>query len=403
MTKNAYIISTVVVIHAFILLFFTTQLSISYYEANIYFNQTNLLHYIINLSTAVFGENDLALRLPMILMFSIGAFLYYDISESLFKKQSDKIWNLILYLLLPGTNSAAIMVDGAGLLIFLLLLFLYMYKHRPYLAYCLLPIYVFVDTSFAFMYLSLVFYAMEKRYSILLASSIFLFGVSMYLFGIEIGGHPHNHFLDTLGLYAAIFSPIVFIYLIYALYRWGVKEERSLLWYLGMTAFIFSLLLSFRQQMKLEELAPYILVATPIMVKTFLSSYRIRLREFRRHYRVFLSLGISFLIISTLSIYLNKYLYLFIERPSSHFVYNNHVAKELSYTLKTMGIDAVTTSDKRLQLRLKFYGIQHSPDLYLHKDKPILPHQEVTISYIGRDVTSFYVTKLDNKEIFIQK
>lgn len=397
MFKNAYVISTLVVIHAFILLFFTSQLSISYYEANIYFNQNNLLHYIVNLSTTLFGENDLALRLPMIVMFSIGAFLYYDISESLFKKQSDKVWNLVLYLLLPGINSAAIMVDGAGLLIFLLLVFLYMYKHQRHLAYYLLPIYVFVDASFAFMYLSLIFYALHMRNTPLLVSSIFLFGISMYLFGIDVGGHPHNHFLDTLGLYAAIFSPIIFIYLVYALYRWGMKEERSLLWYLGTTAFIFSLLLSFRQQMKVEELAPYMIVATPIMVKTFLSSYRIRLREFRRHYRILLSLGMIFLFISTVSIYLNKYLYLFIQKPSSHFVYNNHVAKELGNALKQMGLDGVTTADRRLQLRLKFYGIDEDKNVYLQTDKPSDASGIVTIGYIGKEVATFYVTKTDKQ------
>jgi len=393
-TSNVYKLSALVAVHTLLLLFFTSQLSISYYEANIFFNETNLLHYIIRLSTLVFGQTDLALRLPMIAMHAIGAFLYYDVSKSLFKKQSDKLWNVFVYLLLPGINSAGIMVDGAGLVLFLLLVFLFIYKHKRHLAYYLLPIYVFIDASFAFMYLGFIFYSMEKRDNKLLFASVLLFGASMYFFGIDIGGHPKNYFLSTLGIYAAIFSPIVFIYLIYALYRWGVKEERTLLWYLGTTAFLFSLLLSFRQQMKLEELAPYIIIATPIMVKTFLSSYRIRLREFRKQYRILLIVGMGFLLLSTLSIFLNKYLYLFISNPSSHFVYKNHIAKELAIELKKMDIPAVITRNERLQLRLRFYGIKKSYEINLAKKIPSLKSQSVTISYIGVETAKYYVTKL---------
>jgi len=393
-STNATRVTILIAIHAFILLLFTSQLSISFYEANIYFNEDSLLHYIINLSTFIFGQNDFALRLPMIIMHFMGAFLYYDISKDMFKKQSDKLWNLVIYLLLPGINSAGIMVDGAGLVLFLLLLFLYIYKHKPSLAYYLLPIYAFIDASFAFMYLGFIFYSMDKRNTKLLFSSILLFGVSMYFFGIDIGGHPKNYFLSTLGIYAAIFSPIVFIYLIYALYRWGVKEERTLLWYLGITAFLFSMLLSFRQQMKLEELAPYIIIATPIMVKTFISSYRIRLRQFRKQYKLLLIMGMSFLMISTLSIFMNKYLYHFISDPTNHFVYKNHVVKELSQELKKLNIHSLVTHSKRLQLRLKFYGIEKSYERNLEKTMPASKSISVTISYIGADIAKYYVTKL---------
>jgi hypothetical protein len=392
--KNLYLVLVLISAHILTLLLFTSQLSINFYEADIFFNKNNLLHHILHLSTSLFGQNDLALRLPMILMHAVGAFLYYDISKGQFKKQGDQLWNLILYLLLPGINSAGIMVDGAGLVLFLLLVFLFAYKHNRNFAYALLPLYVFIDASFAFLYLSLIFFAMHKRQNVLLFSSILLFGASMYLFGIDVGGHPSNHFLNTLGIYAAIFSPVIFIYLIYALYRTGVKEERTLLWYLGTTAFLFSLLLSFRQQMKLEELAPYILVATPIMLKTFLSSYRIRLREFRRGYRVLFTVGLLFLLVSTFTIYMNKYLYLMIQKPSKHFVYNNHVAKELAYKLKGMGIDGISAYSKRMQLRLKFYGLEEDPKVRLYIYKPIAESKTVTISYVGVKVAELYVTNL---------
>lgn len=403
MLKNAYLVPGLVTTHALILLFFTSELSINYYEADLYFNESNLLHYILHIFTAVFGQNDLALRLPMILMHTVGAFLYYDISKSVFKKPGDQLWGLIVYLLLPGINSAAIMVDGAGLVLFLLLLFLFVYKHKRLFSYFLLPLYVLIDASFAFLYLALVFYAIEHRKTLILISCIGLFGASMYLYGIEIGGHPANYFLSTLGLYAAIFSPFVFIYLIYALYRTGMKEERDILWYLGATAFLFSLLLSFRQQMKLEELAPYLLVATPIMVKTFLSSYRIRLPEFRKAYRVLLVLAFGVLFFSTLIIYMNKVLYLFVSSPSKHFVYNNHVAKELASELKKLGIVALSTQDRRLQLRLRFYGISEDTAIRLFMHKPFNESKYVTIRYSNIEIADFYVTNLYKQEDIPEK
>ncbi|MDF1879930.1 glycosyltransferase family 39 protein [Sulfurimonas sp. MAG313] len=393
-SSNAYRITILIAVHTCILFLFISELSINFYEAKTYFNETSLLHYIINFSTFLFGQNDIALRIPMILMHFIGAFLYYDISKDMFKKQSDKLWNLFIYLLLPGINSVGIMVDGAGLVLFLLLIFLYLYKHQRTFAYILLPLYVFIDASFAFMYLSFIFFAIDRRKTYLLLASVLLFGASMYLFGIEIGGYPKNFFISTLGIYAAIFSPIVFVYLIYSLYRWGVKEERTLLWYLGVTAFLFSMLLSFRQQMKLEELAPYIIISTPIMVKTFLSSYRIRLREFRRGYRILLLIGISVLIISTLSIFMNKFIYLFIKDPTQHFVYKNHVAKELSKELKKLGIYEVVSTNKNLQLQLKFYGITKAYTYNLEDTKPSSESKSVTIRYINVEIAKFYVTKL---------
>jgi hypothetical protein len=104
--------------------------------------------------------------------------------------------------------------------------------------------------------------------------------------------------------------------------------------------------------------------------------------------------GMTFLMISTLSIFLNKYLYLFIAKPSKHFVYNNHIAKELSTELKKMGIDAVITRSERLQLRLKFYNIEKDYTINLERKKPSLRSESVTISYLGVEIAKYYVTNL---------
>jgi hypothetical protein len=91
---------------------------------------------------------------------------------------------------------------------------------------------------------------------------------------------------------------------------------------------------------------------------------------------------------------MNKFLYLVIEKPSKHFVYNNHVVKELSAELKNMGIDAVITRSERLQLRLKFYKIEKDYKVNLERLRPSMTSKNVTISYVGVKVAEFYVTNL---------
>ena len=49
--------------------------------------------------------------------------------------------------------------------------------------------------------------------------NISLLAISVYLYGFNSHGLPKGHFLDALGLYATIFTPIIFIYIFYVLYK----------------------------------------------------------------------------------------------------------------------------------------------------------------------------------------
>ena len=78
----------------------------------------------------------------------------------------------------------------------------------------------------------------------------------------------------TMALLATIFSPFVFLFFIYTLYRIAIKERhRDMLWYISNTAFMTALLFSFRQRIAVEDIAPLSVIAVPLMVRTFLSSY----------------------------------------------------------------------------------------------------------------------------------
>jgi hypothetical protein len=45
------------------------------------------------------------------------------------------------------------------------------------------------------------------------------------MYSFDTGGKPKGYFLDALGVYAAIFSPLLFLYFIYSMYRILIKEE----------------------------------------------------------------------------------------------------------------------------------------------------------------------------------
>jgi hypothetical protein len=126
----------------------------------------------------------------------------------------------------------------------------------------------------------------KKKNTFLIFNVILLLG-SLFLFGISSHGTPKGHFLDAIGIYAAIFSPIIFIYIFYVLYRRYLTKDFDILWFISSVILVLSLLLSFRQRVNLEIFAPYVILALPLMAQSFESSYRVRLNIFRKRYCIF--------------------------------------------------------------------------------------------------------------------
>ncbi len=391
--NEVFLIAVAISFHLLFLLYGVQTLSISYSEALIYFNDHSILHYLVRISTALFGQNDFGLRLPFISLHILSVILLYKVSKTYLKRKSDRVFAVIVYLLLPGTNSAALLVNPAEIVIFLTLLFIYFYKSKSYfISYILLFLALFVDNSFSILYLSLLFYALYKKDNRLLVISLTLFGLSMYIWGFDTGGKPKNYFVETLALYSAIFSPLVFLYFFYTEYRILIKEEKNILWFISFVAFLFSLLLSFRQKVMLEDFAPFAIIATPLMVRTFLSSYRVRIPELRFWHKFLFLVVIATLILNFTAIYFNKFFYLLLSNPQKHFTYRYDFAKEVAKKLKELHIKRINVLDDRFALRLKFYGIKSGGKYLLSKNsKNVL--QSVTISYYKKPVFTIYVTK----------
>ena len=123
--KELNLVILVITINLLFLLYGVSSLSIRYEEAEILFNGTNFIHYLVYFFTSVLGQNDLSLRLPFILLHVASIVLLYKIGKLFLKRKLDRVISIALYAMLPGVNSAALLVNSAYIVIFFTLLFLY--------------------------------------------------------------------------------------------------------------------------------------------------------------------------------------------------------------------------------------------------------------------------------------
>lgn len=369
-------------------------LSISYNEAKILYGDFSLLRSFLNLSLNIFGHNDYALRLPMILLHLLSVILLYAISQFYVKRDGDRLWIVLIYVLLPGVTSAALVVDNAGLVIASLFLFSYTYLRFEKYALGLLPFLLMVDPAFVYLYFAVALYGIYRKDYLFIGIGSGLLLISIRLYGIHVGGLPESRFLDALGVYAAIFSPIVFLYLFYVLYRRFFAKEWDLIWMIASSAFLVSLLLSFRQKVEVQTFAPFLLIALPLAAQTFFHTYRIRLREFRGRYRILFYSAFAILILNVMAVFFNQWFYRFIKNPTHHFSYPMHVAKELSHVLQHNKIRCIDAGNDKLQLRLRFYGISQCQS-YRLENTDGSKGKKVTISYKNIPVYVTYVTKVN--------
>jgi hypothetical protein len=375
------------------LLYTIDTLSISYKEALNYFVNNSLLSILTNTSTYIFGQNDIALRLPFLIFYLLSIVLMYRITENFFNKSSDRLISITLFMLLPGLLSASVLVNSAIVVTFLTLLYIYYYKSVGKHPYFLFVLFLFVDNSFAIFFLALFFYSLNKKDNILLLLSLLFFGLSMGIYGFDTGGKPRGFLVDTFAIYASIFSPLLFIYFFYSIYRSGIKKDRSLIWYISVTSLIFSLLFSFRQRIYIEDYAPFVVIFLPYMVKIFLHTVRIRLPQFRyRHY--YTAWAVLFILaINVLVTIFNKPLYIVLENPKKHFTYKYNFAKELAFELKANNINKIYGNQEDLMLRLKFYGLKKGDEYFVTTKEQYFYDMKIPIKYYGKTIVTAYIIK----------
>ncbi len=375
--KNYKLIILLLAFDLLALLYGISTLSISTDEAKIYFEEKgsflffnhSLLYYLTHFGTFIFGQNDFGLRIPILFFHFLSCILLYILALKYTKTHFDSFLSLLLFVLLPGTVASALLVNEASIVIFLTLAIICAYEYeKKWIFYPLLILALFVDKSFNILFLTFFFFGIYKRNSFLLTLALVLFGLSISFYGFDTGGRPRGYFLDTLGIFAACFSPLVFIYFFYVVYRLTFKEQKSLLWFLMSVTFIFCSLLSLRQKLYLEDFLPFCVICTPLLIKTLMASYRVRLPQFRLRYKIFIECSIIFLLFCYFVIIGNQILYYFVSDPKYNFANNYHLAKELSKELKKQEIFELRVGTS-LQPRLRFYGIKDSNTFYLKSIK----------------------------------
>ena len=406
MQINKYTIGFIglLLIHVVVLLFLVDTYSISAKEASVYFSeQVNTLSIITNFSTSIFGQNDYALRVPFIIFYAGSAILLYLLTDDYFKCQRDRLISISIFMLLPGVNSAALLVNESIIVIFSILLYLYLYKLKEKEYYILLVLFLFIDNSFAILFLALFFYSLHKKDNTLLMVSLTLFGLSMTIYGFDMHGSPRGYLLDTFAIYATIFSPVLFLYFFYSLYRIGIKWEKDLYWYIAMTALGLSLIFSLRQKIAIDDFAPFVVIAIPLMVRLFIHSLKVRLKEFRNTHYFMLRVSLAVLVVSYLFLVFNKTLYLYIQDSSNHVAEEHYIVKELAEELKKLDIKNLKTDNKKLALRLQFYGINYDKNILLSNKKYNKNDMVVYIKYRHKVIKTFYIQNLNTFKLEIKE
>lgn len=376
-----------------ILLWILEGLSISYKEALNLFVNNSVLSLITRTSISLFGQNDFALRLPFLILYIFSVILMYKLTQNYFRYEKDRLISIIIFMILPGMISASLLVNSAILIIFCLLLYLYLYEKYQKHNYLLLLLLLFIDNSIIIFYLALFFYSLKNKETKAVYLSLLLFLISVYIYGIPSGGKPKGFLVDTFAIYATIFSPLLFIYFLYSIYRRGIENKRDLTWYISVSALVVSILFSIRQRIYIEDFAPYVIISIPFMLKRFFHSYRVRLKIFRKKHLILASLIIFMLVMNVLVTMFNKSLYLFLENPKKHFAYQYHFAKDIAKKLKEKNIDEIYSDDKTLDIRLRFYNIKTGTKYFITESKPEYFDDVIKISYYNVTLKNLYIIK----------
>jgi len=343
-------------------------LPIGPHEATVYYTDTYILHYFTHFCKGWFG-NGLDFRFPFIFFGFLNIPLFFIMSKLYFHNKKESYLATMIFALLPGIITSTILVNIAVLVITLVLGFITFYEKNKFLWQGVVMILLlFMHDASVIFFIAVAIFSAFKQNKQLFTLSIILAGVTLFYFnGLDIGGKPQGEFLELFGLYNALFSPLVFIYFFYALYRIWLREHKDILWYISFTAFTFSILLSLRQQVNMTDFAPYVIVAVVLMVVTYQQTLNVRLPQFQKWYKRGFSLVILSLFVSSFVIFFHKSFFYLLEDKSKHFAYAFYEPYWKVLELSEIGQDCYTAKNQKIQYQLKYYGIDECKDIDVPK------------------------------------
>jgi len=355
-------------LYAMALVYLAMVLPIGPNEAKLYYGEDRVLFELTHFAKDWF-TSGLAFRLPFLFFGLVNILLFFIISRSYFKNEEESYLSTTIFALLPGVITSSVLVNIGGLVVTFVLLFLIFHaQKRLYLEVLVMILLLFIHDASIIFFIAIAIYSGVKKDRLLLSFSLVLAAVAIFTSnGLEIGGRPSGEFMELFGLYMALFSPFVFLYFFYALYRIWLREEKDILWYISFTAFTLSILLSLRQQVIMTDFAPYVVVAVVLMILIYHKTVKVRLPQFQKTYRLGFNFVVSSLILSALVILFHQSLFLLLEDKSKNFTYPFYRAYWQVQELKEIGQNCYTASNPKLQYQLKYYGIEECQDLDVPK------------------------------------
>ncbi len=334
----------------------TTPVSPS--EAYLFFQKEATLTVLLMHWGSFVVANELGMRLFFLIFGFANAYLLYEITADFFTKREERLLALDFYLMLPGVIVSTVLANDAVIIAFLVLLFLYLHmRGKSILSLFPLLLLAFVHWSALYFYMTLVLYGLfQKRREVfwVAAAAIMLYmmlGVSMP------EPTPGNHFFEMLGIYATIFSPLLFVYLFYALYRTLLRGEKGLLWYISFGALIISLVLSLQERVKITDFSAYLMPGIIIAVHSYLGSLKVRLRHFQKGYRISFAIIVSSLILSSMTMLLHQPIYRIFGSKYYPLVASVYEPYDRAQKLKSNGEKCVEESRQKVLYQMRYYGL----------------------------------------------
>ena len=352
-------------LYAVALVYLAITLPIGPNEALVYYTTENITLKFLTHVTNEWFDNELSFRFPFVLFGLINIPLFYMMSKSYLDKDEESYFATMIFALLPGIITASVIVNIAVVVVTLVLLFLIVYKKEKLLwvSIAIMALLLFVHDASIIFFIGLGLFAISKKDRTLFIFSFIFAVISLIYFNkLDIGGHPSGEFMELIGLYLALFSPFVFIYFFYALYRIWKREKKDILWYISFTAFILSVLLSLRQQVIMTDFTPYVIVAVVLMILVYKRTLQVRLPQFQRFYKFGFKFVVGSLFFTTFIIVFHKIFFSMIEDKSKHFTSSFYQPYWQVQELREIGENCYTAKNSKRQYQLKYYGIESCKD-----------------------------------------
>jgi len=341
-----------------VVLYLAGTTPISPHEAKYFYAEDNLVSLLMHAGDSLF-HNLFGLRAVFLFSGSLSVWLLYEYNRRYFSKREDAYLATFIFMLLPGILTGTTLANVAILVLPLVLLFILLYEKNHWfpLPFIMLVLFFIHEASILFFVALMIYGVIHKDKKLAWLSTAFILAFIYLAKGIEIGGRPSGHFVEIFGLYAAVFSPLVFFYFFYVMYRILLREKKTLLWYISFVALVFSLLLSIRQRVSITDFTPYVLVAVPLMLRLYNNSLRVRLPEFQKRYILGFNILMITLIVSVLFIVFYQTTFYISKNPARLFTNKVYAPYFLAKELKAKGIDCYDVTNMRERYQLQYYNI----------------------------------------------